>query len=186
MKPYRKLWRLLGLIFPVLYFFVDVEWVLGVVGVFLVLFIVFDVYRLKNRNFNRKVFKKYDYLLKDSEREGVTSATWFLVATLLVVLFFPKNIAIIAVLFSVFGNVAAMFAGRLYGKFSLGYKNVEGSIGMLIVCVVIGLIAFFSGFIELGIMLVGAFAATLTELFTPGKYDNLTVAVVAALIMSLA
>lgn len=183
-KPKRKLWRLLGLAFPVAYLFIGWGWIVSLLAVFAGLFLLFDMFRLRHRNFNRKFFKKYSFILKDSEREKIMSATWFLIGSLITVIFFDKNIAVLAIFFSNLGNVAAVFAGRLYGKFSLGRKNVEGSLGMIVVCVVIGLVAYSTGFIELGLMLVGAFAATLTELFSKGPYDNLTVPVVSALIMS--
>ena len=184
-KLYRKLWRLLGLIFPVLYFFISREWMIGILAVVTGLFFAFEIYRFGNKSFNRKLFKKYKYLLKDEEKGRITSSTWFLLASLICVIFFAKNYAILAIFFSNLGNLAAVFAGVLFGRFAKGYKNVEGSIGMLVICVIIGLVAFFAGFIELGVMLVGAFAATLTELFTKGPYDNLTVSIVSALVMSL-
>lgn len=184
-KLHRKLWRLLGLVFPILYIFLTREWMTGIVAVVFVLVLAFDIYRIKHRGFNRKLFKKYSFLLKDNERESVTSVTWFMLSVLITVLFFPKTLAILAIIFADLGTIAAVIAGVLFGKFAKGYKNVEGSLGMLIVCVAVGLIFWGFGFVTLGIMLVGAFAATLTELFTPGPYDNLTIAVVAAIVMSL-
>ncbi|MEA3430436.1 MAG: hypothetical protein U9R08_04140 [Nanoarchaeota archaeon] len=184
-KFVRKLWRLLGLVFPVLYFFLSKAWMIGILSFLVALFVIFEIYRYKKIEFNKKFFKKYKFILKLSEKNRMLSATWFMMASLIVVVFFERNIAILAIFFSNLGNIAAVFAGRLYGKFSFGHKNIEGSMAMLVVCVVIGLVAFFNGFIDLGVVLVGAFAATVAELFTNGPYDNLAVAVIAGLIMSL-
>jgi len=184
-NPIRKMYGLFGLIFPIIYLLLGRGFTLFLSVLSLVIVIIFEIYRKMDRNFNRKFFKKYSSVLKDSEKGAMLSWTWLLIGTFLTIFLFQKEIAILTLFFTSLGNFAASFVGTFYGRFSVGHKNAEGSVGMFIVCLITGLIFFSFGFIEFGLMLVGVFAATLFEFFVPGPYDNMLVSVLAAVVMSL-
>jgi len=65
-------------------------------------------------------------------------------------------------------------------------KSLEGGLGSLLVCLLMGIILLVLRLkLSFGILLIGALTASIVELFSPGRKDNLTVPLFSGLIMQL-
>ena len=185
-KPIRKLYRMLALVFPLAYVFLSKNFVASFVGIVLFIFIVLEILRNIDPGFNRLLFEKLHFLLKKKERGRVSASTLFLVSAFVTVFVFEKNIAIAALVFSTVGDGFAEIVGKTYGRHRLlGNKTIEGSAAFFLSAFFFGLIVMAMTGIDLKLMLIGAAAATLTELVTQKIDDNLVIPVVEGLVKTL-
>lgn len=195
MASLRKLYRMLGLLFPILYIFYSKSLVLSILIPLTLAFIFIDVMRLEFPKITKGYFKYFSKISKGREKYNPLGTTYVLLGEMITILFFSKEIAIVAIFFLIFGDAAASF-GKKYGKIKTGVwdKKLEGSIACFIVCVIIGwLLTLFIG-LDLRVILLGAVAATVIEavpLFIKSEKryfyldDNFTIAIFSAFIMSL-
>jgi len=185
-KILRKVWRLGALFFPILYLFQPKEILLLISGILLAVFIFLEIYRLTHPKINRKVYHKLHWILKEKERNKITTSTLFILALFLTILFFPKEIAVIALVFLIFGDSAAEIIGLRFGTFKLiGNKSLQGSLGCFIFCLIFGLIFAYYLQVAFGIVLIGSLAVTIIELIPVKIDDNFTIPLVSALVMFL-
>lgn len=136
----------------------------------------------------RFVFKA---IARPRELHQVNSATWYLLALCLLTPLFSKAAVIVALMVLGFGDPAAAWIGKRFGRFKLvGDKSLEGTLGFVA-----------AGFVAAGVPLMllypvtvlqggmaaisGALAGALAELFTRRMDDNFTVPVAAALAAAL-
>lgn len=182
----RKIWRLFGLIFPASYYFGNKTLVLWVVFLSLSFFIFIEILRRINPDFNERLFIIFKLLLKEKEKNNLFSTTWFVFSVFLSVLFFKKEIAIVAMLFLIFGDIASELIGTYFGRIFIGRRTLEGSIAFFISCLIIGMILNQFSYIKFSwlVMILGALSATLAEFF-PWLDDNFTISLFSATMMSL-
>jgi len=190
---YRVLYHILGLIFPLGYLWV-IKDKLTMSIILLCLFLGFllaDIIRLSIKAINKTITGTLKRFMKEEEAYRFSGSTYFTFACLICVYFFPKMIAITAIIFLCVGDPSASIIGRLFGKVKLfgGKKSLEGSLTMFVVNSVIGY--FFVGPL-LGV--IGALTSTIVELFpfhliTPSHYgwidDNATIPVISGFVMYL-
>ena len=120
----RKLYRMLGLGFPVLYLLTSQSTIVIVSGIVLILSVIFDVARIKSRRFEKNVFEKIR-IMKEKERGRISATTWFLIGVGLSLLIFPRDIAILAIALAVIGDAAAEIIGSKYRKFTERYHFIQ-------------------------------------------------------------
>jgi glycerol-3-phosphate acyltransferase PlsY len=185
LKPWRKLWRMGGLLFPILYFFQPKAFMLVFTAVFLVFFLVLEIIRFKNPDINDTVFQRLDFLLKEKEKKKLTTTTLFLIGVFVSILFFPKPIAILALFYLIFGDSLAEIVGLTAGRIKIFDKTLEGSMACLAICILIGVIFYYQMGVRLLAVVLGAVAATIIELLPVRLDDNLTIPIVSGLVMSL-
>ena len=143
-----------------------------------------ELARIRIERLNRVFLRWMEPLLKDSEDRRVTGATYMVIAALAVFLLFDRPVAVAALLFLSVGDPVAALVGRrtpgrrIFGK-SPGGTGAFIVISWAIVEVMVG-----AGFSDhrWGLM-AGAVAAALTELVPLPVDDNLTVPLVAAVVM---
>ncbi|UCB57538.1 MAG: hypothetical protein JSV30_02850 [Candidatus Omnitrophota bacterium] len=184
---FRKLYRLAGLVFPLVYFFTDKGTTLFWLSLVTFLFLILEIFRFLFPQFNRRIFNALGAILKEEEaHHKVLGSTYFLFGSLLTVIFFEKSIAIAALLFLIFGDAASALAGIRWGKIKIGKKSFEGSVAFFIAS---GLVAVILKYTYLGlslrVSLLGAFAATLVELLPIPVDDNLSISLCSALVMAI-
>lgn len=185
MLVWRSIARPVASVIPIAYFYVDKDLVLGVVGSIAGLFLILDLVRLLSGRVNLFFFRKAQFVFKKREEKRFSSITLFLLSTFVTILLFPKSIAIIAILFLVFGDVFAKFFGLEYGRIKIFDKSFEGSLAHLSICLLVGYLAYpYLGLPALTIV-VGALAATLAELIPMGINDNFIVPIASAVAMLL-
>ena len=122
-------------------------------------------------------------MLRQTESQALSAATFWLIASFLVILVFDKNIAILALLFLAFGDGFAAIVGKHYGKTPLaGGKTVEGTLAFAITCL---FIAFFFTDLPFEIRVAGVISAAIAELLPMVTSDNLRIPIISGSIMQL-
>lgn len=152
---FRKIWHVLGLIIPVTLFFDPFKDAFGLVfatrailvtalAVLLIALFVLEFVRLSHSGFENFFYKYFGFLMKESERKRFNGTVPYFFANFLVVLFFPAEVAILAILFLVIGDPFAAYVGSKYGKHRFyNGKSVEGIIGFLIPAFLFSVLALF-------------------------------------------
>ncbi len=187
----RKAIHLSSLSIPVIYWFISRELAL------LLLFPLFSGFFLIDllKNFFTPVsiwyHKTFDSMLRTHELErtknNLNGATYIMMAALLLVLFFPKIIAVAAFSLVAVSDTLAAIIGKSFGKHRFGQKSVEGSAAFFCsALVVISIVPGLNPFI--GIIM--AVTATLTEAFIVriGEFkvdDNLSIPLASAIVGKL-
>ena len=176
----RKAIHASGLSVPVLYYLTDRMTTLAFLGVFLVLFLLFDYYRitcLQNIPVMGYLMKK---VTRDHEQSGLGAQVYFTVGALIVVFFLEKNMAITSILMLIGGDALAAINGKRFGRIKIYRENtLIGSLSCFFCCLIVGYL-----FLDASVAFVGAIAATLAEL-QDGVNDNLAIPVFAGAAMHL-
>ena len=119
-------------------------------------------------------------ILRRKERDGVASNIFFVAATIICFAAFDYPVAILALLLTVFGDLAAALVGTRYGKTRIHKKKtLEGFLAGLIVNLGVGWLLMPDQMI---IFLPMALTASLVELWTGKLDDNLTVPLAAGFV----
>ncbi|MCW7471075.1 diacylglycerol/polyprenol kinase family protein [Leptospira kanakyensis] len=152
---FRKIWHVLGLIIPVTLFFDPFKDAFSLVfatrailvsllGILLVSLLILEFVRLNHSGFENFFYKYFGFLMKESERKRFNGTVPYFFANFLVVLFFPAEVAILAILFLVIGDPFAAFVGSKYGKHRFyNGKSLEGIIGFLFPAFIFSILALF-------------------------------------------
>ena len=184
----RKLYRLgIGALFPLIYYFSPTLIpVIILLSLFTGLMLFFEFERYLHPGIWDWVLRHFKGMFK--EKPGrLSGTTYFLVASLIVVAFFDKSVAIASLSFLTIGDAASAIIGSKYGKIKiLGGRTFEGSLAFFVVCYVFGLILMNSSEVHLSHAMVvwGALSAAVAEVLPVPVDDNLTVALVTALVMN--
>lgn len=219
----RKLWHLFGLVVPLFLYFdmasylqtnlVHSSRVIGSVAIFLVMMILLgiDLYRFRSRAFNRLFFKVAGSILKREEKKRINATIPYLLANLILFLFFGKEIVVIGSLFLMIGDPAAAYFGSHFGRLRFwNGKSLEGMLGFMVVGSIASILflllhsylepndefALYSSargfhFYIIIYVLVGAVFSAISEFFASNQFmgffdDNLVVPLVGVTGMALA
>lgn len=184
----RKIYRIgVGLVFPVVYYFSPNKIIVEILLFYLLgIMTTLEFMRHISPNLWQTMAEHSKGILK--KKEGfLTGETALLLSNIIVIAFFDKWVAIISLIFMLFGDAAASIIGTKYGRVKLGKKTLEGSLSFFITAIVLALI--FSEWIgvpiHLIILIFGAIAATVTEALPIKINDNLTTALAAAIVMQI-
>lgn len=196
----RKLYRLImGSIFPVVYYFSPNKWIpLVILGILLIPTLLCEWARKRYPGFwpyitgvtapKGKWYIKITKRIFKAKPGKVLGTTYFLVGTLVAILFFSKSIAICVLLFCVFGDAASAIVGTKYGTIKLvGKKSLQGSLAFLAICLLVGWgLGDLPGLaLPFLLILIGALVATIVELMPIPIDDNLTVPIITGVVMEL-
>jgi glycerol-3-phosphate acyltransferase PlsY len=180
LRVWRKSLRFVFLIFPVIYLWLEKTPILIIFGILALIFLIFDLTKMKKSKVIRHLYKK-----SETEKAKISGITLFLIGAFIAVLFFQKNIAILAMIFATIGDNFAVLFGVKFGRHRLFKdKSIEGTVACLATNFLAGLVAMLFLNIPLLLVVVGALATAIAELFS-GVYDNLTMAPFAGLVMNL-
>lgn len=149
-------------------------------------FLIFDLVRLVVPRVNRWFLWLFKPLLREKEVSHVTGASYILLASLIALLAFQRDIAVLGLSFWALGDSAGTITGQCIGRRKLLGKSLEGSLACLIFCLAIGFIFYYVGLnIPLHTILVGAVCATIAEALPLPINDNLTMPLFAGAVMTL-
>lgn len=168
---------------PLAYLFLNIPkiWMAILIGIASVVFVMIDIRRTRNGWLSKIFAKLFNSMLRSHELEGkLTGASYVLIGSFISIAIFPKEIAVLALLFTAIGDTAAALYGRKFGKLRIWNKTLEGSIAGLIACVIIAL--FFPQIPNI-IKFSGAFAAMFIELLPINIDDNLRIPLFSGIIM---
>jgi len=181
---FRKIIHIFNLVIPFTYlFFLESRFQVLRILVPLTLFaIVLEYLRVRSAVI-KKIFNNFlKSMLRVHEMDGkYTGATWVFIGSTLTIAIFPKEIAIISLVYMSLGDTIAGLVGRKFGKTKFYNKSIEGSLAGLIVCLLSGYLVNLT--LPLVVVFSGAFAAMFIELLPMPIDDNLSVPLFAGTIM---
>ena len=140
---FRKMWHLLGFIFPILLYFdvfkgafglVHASRVIVLTGIFsfTILVIIGEVIRFSGEAGNKLFMSMFGKIMKIEESHNLNATIPFMISNFLVVLFFPSEIVFLSMIFLLIGDPAAAFFGSKYGKVKFyNGKSLAGLIGFI-------------------------------------------------------
>ena len=142
-----------------------------------------DVTRLRWRPGRYWLLRLVRPMLRHHERRGLTGATYMVTAYALVLLVFPKPVAVAAMLFNGLGDASAALVGKRWGRHRTRWgKSWEGFAAELAVNAAVALaIARLSPTLSAGAGLAGAIVAAIIEFVDLPIDDNLRVTLGGAL-----
>lgn len=184
--PRRIFHALAGSTAPIAGIFAPLPELAVVLGILAAGSLALDLARFRVAGLNRLFMRWLRPLLKSSEGNRVTGATWLLLAAALAFLVFDREIAVAALLFLAWGDPAAALVGwpmpgpRVLGKSPAGTLAFIG-VSLLAAGVLVG-----AGFMpwHWGFA-AGAIVAGLVELLPLPGDDNLWVPLAAGAVMQL-
>ena len=147
-------------------------------GVFLAL----DVLRIHDPRLKNIFYRIFGDIVREHEKTALTGSTSMVIAGLLTVYCFQKNIAVAALLYLTIGDSMAALIGKTYGRTHLFGKTLEGSLACFSSCVFIGLLV--PG-LPPDVVIAGALAATLFELLPIPIDDNFRIPLSAGFVMQV-
>ena len=169
---YRKLIHLASSAIPFFYFYYSKNLVLAILIPSTITFLIIDLLRIKNKDVKRFYNICFKSITRSKEKTSLTGASYVLIASVLSILIFDKEIAIISLLIMTISDTMAAIIGRRYGKVKINKKTLEGSIAFFLFSLII--VSFFDGII-LVVAFIAILLTTLAELFLNNINDNLTI-----------
>ena len=151
----------------------------------------FEILRLRNKKVNLLTLKTANLVMRKEEMMEISGTPYYLISCFLVLLFFPKEIAILSILYLAIGDPVASIFGILYGEDAYRLKNGKSIIGTIAgVCFCIT-ITIYGGFLFhwtlpqiYVISFFGGLAGGLSEAFSLKEInDNLTIPLFSAIIL---
>jgi len=168
---------------PIVYLIFDIPniWMSAILGIASITFVIIDLGRTRNIWISKFFGKFFNGMMRSHELDGkLTGASYVLIGSFMTVSLFPKEIAIMALLFASFGDTFAALYGKKFGKIKIWNKTFEGSIVGLIACFII---ASFFPQIPNYVKYSGAFAAMFIELLPIKIDDNLRIPLFSGIVM---
>ncbi len=146
-------------------------------------YVIIDLVRIKSRRVGDWFDKFFGVMVRRSERNHITGATWAFVGITASVLLFDTPVVRVAILIIGISDALAALVGQKYGRTRLGDKTLEGSLTFFITSLAI--VIFISDLPPLYSAGVAVFA-TLLELVS-GKFlnDNLAVPLFTSAIITI-
>jgi len=114
--------------------------VLTALAVVTVAFLTFEAARLRAPSLKQRFSVWFAPLLRAEEESKFTGSSYFLIGCLMSVLVFPRDIAILAIIFLSVGDPSATIVGMWKGRTRLWGRSVEGDVACLIVCLLAGVL----------------------------------------------
>lgn len=119
-------------------------------------------------------------VFREWEGHKILGSTWFALGAFAALALSGRDAGGTAILFLAWGDPAAEFVGRRWGRKGEG-KTVVGSLGCFLACLVAGVVGMGLGGLDARAVLVGATIAALVERWSPPPDDNLWVPVIGGL-----
>ena len=179
----RKSIHLSNLIIPILYYYVfqDKRFFLISLFFFVLIFLAIDIYREKNKYIKIFFNKFFNKMMRKHELNGaLTGASWVMISAFITILIFPKNIAILSLMFMSIGDTVAGLAGRRIGKLKIGEKTVEGFVFGFLAC---AMISYNYKLLPFSISIYGSLVGMIFEVLPLPLDDNLKIPLSSASIM---
>jgi len=167
----RKLLHLSTCLIPLLYWLIGRQDVmLGLLGVAAVIAVAVELLRHNNPAFGRFFRTTVGFMVREKEWGRVSGATYVLVAALLSVWLFPRNVAIAGLLILSISDSAASLVGLKYGRSQFLGKSLAGSFAFFVTALGILVLALPD---SRGIAFVAATVATLAEAIPSLRFGRL-------------
>ncbi len=154
-----------------------------IMSIISIVFILIDYARMRVQIIKNIFNKLFNPMMRKHELEGkLTGATLVVIISVPMIYFFPREIAIMSLVFLSVGDTAAAIIGRAFGKTKIGLKSLEGSLGCFGACIIALLIL---DLMPLSVGLSGAIMATIFEALPLNIDDNILIPVASGTTMVL-
>lgn len=142
----RKIWHFLGVIFvAILYHNMSRPLALQLLTLFCSLSIAVELWRSRSPRFNQRLVRMFKSIMRENEKQGLTGTTYLFLGALTIVAFFPKNVAMLSLLFLATADPIASYFGIRFGKDKLwGRKSLQGSVAAFFDCAIVSAAYFFA------------------------------------------
>ena len=147
--------------------------------------IALDLLRIHEQRVKRFFQDFFGELIREHEEFSLMGSTYLLLASLLAIEIFPRDVAAAAIGFTVVGDAFAAMVGKAWGRHRFFRKTLEGALGGLIACLVWGALFVLTGHLPWTVALAGALVASLVELLPIPLDDNLGMTLAAGYVMKL-
>ena len=174
---WRKWLRPLAFVFPLGAFF-SRQYTLAVLLAVFICFVIFEAIRFKMKH------RRFPLPYRRTEESRISSIVIFLFAILLVLWFFPVEIASLAILFVVFGDLLAWCIGVTVGGRGFLSKTWSGTTACFITCATLAILYYSFGLVALPVGIAGAVTASAIEV-APLHEDNFVMPVASAIVMAV-
>ena len=181
----RKLFHLFGgLGLLGVYFILSRELALMLYALLFVIVLALDLVRLRVPAFNQFIFTRFGSIIRPIEAKKLTGTPPYILGIGLSLLFFRTDVAVTAISFLAFGDVAAATVGEQYGNIKIAGKSLEGTLAFIVAAGGAGLLLSVVGIaLPLGIFMLGMFVAAGVELLPLPVNDNLVIPLAAGGVM---
>lgn len=180
----RKLLHLSSLVIPFTYLFYFDSKVEALIILLPITSFAFLIEYLRINSISVKnIFDKYLFsMLRNHEKSGkYTGATWVFISSTLSIGIFPKDIAIISLIYMSIGDTAAGLIGRKFGRIKIYNKTLEGALAGFIVCLIVGLMIDLN--LSKTVVAIGALSAAIIEFMPISIDDNLRIPLFSGTVM---
>ncbi len=174
---WRKWLRPLAFVFPLGAFF-SRQYTLAVLLAVFLCFVICEVIRFKMKH------KRFPLPYRKTEESRISSIVIFLFAVLLVLWFFSVEIASLAILFVVFGDLLAWCIGVTVGGRGFLSKTWSGTTACFMTCITLAVLFYSLGLVTLPVGVLGAVTASAIEA-APLHEDNFVIPVASAIVMAI-
>ncbi len=178
----RKSFHFLSAAIPFGYQLTDYTTAIWVVGCLLGVAMTIEYGRMSSPAIASWFHRIFGRMLRFEESRHASGATYLLLASFLVILVFHKDIAILCLLFLVFGDGVAAMVGKKFGRVRLFGKSLEGSLAFAVTCIAV---SFLFLHIPFGIRLTGSLSAAIIELLPMRTSDNLRIPIISGSLMEI-
>ena len=137
----RKAIHLSSISIPLIYWFISRDLALLLLTPLFAGFVIIDLLKNVVQPISRWYHRTFDAMLRshelNEEKFTFNGATYMVLSALLLVLFFPKVIAVTAFAMVAISDTMAAIVGRTLGRHRFGHKSIEGSVAFLLSALVI-------------------------------------------------
>ncbi|MGE0633132.1 MAG: diacylglycerol/polyprenol kinase family protein [Pseudobdellovibrionaceae bacterium] len=186
----RKIWHMgTVLTMALIYGLAPESFSVGLLIFFGLLFIPLDLLRQKKEKLNRTLVSLFRGVIRAHEVHKIAGTTYLILGVSIVLLFFPKPIVLLTLLFLAIADPMASYFGIRFGKDKIfGHKSVQGFAAAFVACTVISFAYFYWNNLMLDriyiVALLAGLSGAVAELVPIGKLDdNLTLPVLSALFL---
>ena len=132
---HRKSIHLLGIMFPVVYHFVNRSTMIILISALLVSSVLIDKLRMKFDVMDYKLCKMINLsnMYREHEKTGYSALTFAFVGMIICLLISSKVIVNLSISIMTLSDSTAAICGILYGKTKVNGKSIEGSVAFFIV-----------------------------------------------------
>ncbi|MFA4837958.1 MAG: diacylglycerol/polyprenol kinase family protein [Candidatus Neomarinimicrobiota bacterium] len=179
----RKAIHYISSLIPLLYYlFFPKETGLIVIGLMTLGILLAEVLRMTIPSCKRFYVQIFGWMVRPHEKENhLTGASYVFLGSLIVIYFFPKEIATISLLFLTIGDPSAALIGMAFGKIRLLHKKtLEGALAFVLSGL---LVTFWIPGVPFWVKVVGAVATCFVELMSWKLDDNITIPLIGSILM---
>jgi dolichol kinase len=142
-----------------------------------------DLLRLHHREARYWFRRFFGEMVRKHERMSLLGSSYIVLAALIALAAFPRDVAAAALGFTILGDAFAALVGKAVGKTPLFGKTLEGALGGLAMCLLWGWVVVSTGTLSWDIVVAGALVASLVELLPIPLDDNLGMTLASGITM---